>query len=190
MSKLLQSGSSSPYVVARPYCGARPTLDPKRWCGSLATQDCRNAPEGPAGAINVWSNGTNDQVKPRAVSADGIPRGGINSSIVLGGLICPSNGWSNIACLAPFERNDIGPATSKWANVGTMGMPDCHRRSNCQEKQLYVPFTFVPELVKNVLILFATTQYAAVANALELVGRFWIDEQPENRKLLTGSMRE
>lgn len=86
----------------------------------------------PVGATNIWFNSTNDQVFPRAVSADSIHRGCINSSIVLGEVICPSSGWQNIAGLAPFERNNIGPAMSKWANVGTVMNGDAGLPSSIQ----------------------------------------------------------
>ena len=111
---------------------------------------------GPAGATNVWINSKNDQAFLPSGPCSGMPRVFIKSSIVLGELICPLSGWQNIAGLAPFERNDIGPAmplSGRMLAPGYIGMVDCHSQFDCQKKELFVPITFVPESLRNFLIL-------------------------------------
>ena len=131
----------------------------------------------PAGATRIWLNGTEDQVFPTVVSADGIPSSCANSSIVPGSITCPSSGWQNIAGLAPFERFTLGPATSNWPNDDVLRRFDAGLPSTIQLpgkaalRTLYL-CTIADQQCFNTL---ATTQHAAIADASETVGLFWVD---------------
>ncbi len=131
----------------------------------------------PAGRTHIWFNGTQSQLFPTNISADDIDTACINSSMVPISDGCPSAGWQDIAVLAPFFRYDFGPSASNWPNVdvlffSALGLPSSIQLAGKDSlRSLYLCTPLGNQCVDSV----ATTQHAAVANALETLGVLWID---------------
>ncbi|CZR68202.1 uncharacterized protein PAC_18101 [Phialocephala subalpina] len=136
----------------------------------------------PAGSTYIWINGTQNEIYPTFLDGSNISSTcGVTS--IAGSLDgCPASGWQGLFNYIPFFNPNLGPPNSNWISTTTFGVhfltiPLSVGLSGSHSiRSLYITVDDVNQ--GGSFDPMATTQLAALADALVLTGSMWATLYP------------